>query len=71
MAKQKIATSPVDDEVKMTVISIKMTTRFRDWLADLAESERITTVQLLEKAAVEFAERKQFPRPTPKRTEGR
>ena len=49
----------------------KMTTAFRDWLADVADSERVTTVQLIEKAVVEYAEQRKHPIPAPRRTEGR
>ena len=55
----------------MTVMSIKMTVGFRDWIAGLADSERITNVQLVEKALVEFAERKKYDKAAPRRTEGR
>lgn len=73
MAKKKPTPAPVAvaDNPKNTVISIKMTNKFRDWLAGLADSERITTVQLIEKAVVEYAERRKHPHPAPKRTEGR
>jgi hypothetical protein len=56
---------------EMTVISIKTTAAFRDWLSSVAETERITVVQFLEKAAVEAAERRKFPTPAPRRTVGR
>jgi hypothetical protein len=52
-------------------ISIKATVAFRDWLSEFADSERLTTVQLIEKAVVEYAERRKYPKPAPRRTEGR
>lgn len=72
MAQKKTAPAPPQaDHAKMTVVSIKMTTQFRDWLAGLADQERITTVQLIEKAVVEYAEKRNHPVAAPKRTEGR
>jgi hypothetical protein len=60
MAKKKVVP-------EMTVISIKATMAFRDWLAEAARAERVTVVQLLEKAAVEYIEKKGFPK-APRRT---
>jgi len=54
-----------------TSMSIKMTVRFRDWIGRLADSERLTSVQVVEKALVEYAERRKFPEAAPRRTEGR
>lgn len=68
MAKAKSKSSR---DVRQTVISIKGTAEFRDWLARLADSERITVVQLLEKAVVEYAERKGYGEPAPRRMGGR
>lgn len=70
-AEHKTRAKTKADSPNMTVISIKMTTQFRDWLAGLANSERITTVQMIEKAVVDYAERKKYPHTAPRRTEGR
>lgn len=69
MSKAKKPALPSGNE--MTVISVKTTVGFRDWLSSVADSERITTVQLLEKAAVEYAETRKHPTPAPRRTLGR
>lgn len=64
--KPKAAEPPAD-----TAMSIKMTVKFRDWIARLADSERLTSVQVIERAVVEYAQARKFPEPAPRRTEGR
>ncbi len=49
-------------------ISLKTTTAFRQWLTRLAEHERDTVVQVLEKAAVHYAKARGFTEEAPKRT---
>lgn len=72
MAKRGPKPKPKDAEVSEdTAMSIKMTVKFRDWVARLAASERLTSVQVVEKSLVEFAERRKFPEEAPRRTEGR
>ena len=56
---------------EMAVVSIKMTTEFRDWLTRGAQSERMTTVQLLERSVVAYLKQAGFPETAPQRTEGR
>lgn len=72
MAKkaQKPEPAPVEPSGD-TAMSIKMTVRFRDWIGRLADAERLTAVQVVEKALVEYAERHKFSEPAPRRTEGR
>ncbi len=70
VAKPK-AVEPVSDETGMTVISIKMTKRFRDWLARLADHDRSTIVQAMEKGSIAYAKQIGFAEPAPRRTEGR
>lgn len=53
---------------KMTVVSVKMTIPFRDWITSLADFDRLSQVQLIEKALVEYAEKRKFPQPPPRRT---
>jgi hypothetical protein len=65
MAKKK-AKKTVNKE-PVTVISIKTTVAFRDWLAGIADAERSTIVQILEKGAVEYGEKRGF-KDAPKRT---
>lgn len=64
--KKPTATGETSDG-RFSVISVKGTVEFRDWLADVAERERVTIVQYLEKAAVDYAVRKKYPR-APRRT---
>jgi hypothetical protein len=64
VAKKKASTEP-------TAMSVKMTVGFRDWLNELAEHERSTAVQVMEKAVVLYAKKVGFNKPAPKRTEGR
>lgn len=52
----------------MTVISIKTTEAFRDWLASVADAERSTIVQVLEKGAVMYGEAHGF-KGAPRRTQ--
>lgn len=54
-----------------TAMSIKMTVKFRDWIGRLADAERLTSVQVVEKALVEYADKRKFAEPAPRRTEGR
>jgi hypothetical protein len=48
-------------------ISIKTTVKFRDWLAKIGAAERNTIVQILEKGAVEYGEKRGF-KDAPRRT---
>jgi hypothetical protein len=66
LAKKK-AKKNVDKEEPMAVISIKATVAFRDWLAMIAVAERSTVVQILEKGAVEYGEKRGF-KDAPRRT---
>jgi predicted transcriptional regulator len=70
MAKKKRA-APKSLRPGMTVISIKATQEFHDWLAKAAKVDRITTVQLIEKAVVEYVERHKLNTKAPERTKGR
>jgi hypothetical protein len=54
-----------------TAMSIKMTVKFRDWIGRLADAERLTSVQIVEKALVEYAKVRKFAEEAPRRTEGR
>jgi hypothetical protein len=72
MARKQQKTDPTPVELSGdTAMSIKMTVKFRDWIARLADSERLTSVQVVEKALVEYAEKRKFPEIAPRRTEGR
>ena len=62
---------PKTADGRSVVIAIKGTVEFRDWLAGLADHERLTGVQLVERALVEYAERRSYPKPAPRRTERR
>jgi hypothetical protein len=53
------------------VLSIKGTVEYRDWLAELADHCRVTSVQVLDAAVVAYAKQVGFTKPAPKRTEGR
>lgn len=55
------------NDAAMCFISIKTTVAFHDWLARIAETERSTIVQILEKGAVEYGEKRGF-KDAPKRT---
>jgi hypothetical protein len=67
VAKKKAeAEKPTDD--RDIVLSMKGTSAFRDWLTELAESERMKVVPLMERAIVEYARKVGFPKPAPKRT---
>lgn len=65
MAKAKTSDS------RSIVVSMKGTPEFRDWLNELAEFDRSTAVQIMEKGAVLYAKQVGFEKPAPKRTEGR
>jgi hypothetical protein len=65
MAKKK-AKKTVNKE-PVTVISIKTTESFRDWIAGIADAERSTIVHILEKSVVEYGEKRGF-KDAPKRT---
>jgi hypothetical protein len=49
-----------------TVISIKMTVQFRDWLQQVAEHEGISVVEFIEKAIIEYGIRCGLPDPPPR-----
>jgi hypothetical protein len=70
MAKKK--TAPMESaDSRAIVVSMKGTVEFRDWLNEVAEFDRSTAVQVMEKGAVEYAKKIGFPKPAPKRTGGR
>lgn len=66
-APGKAAAPPPRDE-REWIVSIKGSPEFRDWLYELADQERMTAVQLIERAVVEYARNVKFPKPAPKRT---
>lgn len=70
MAKAKNS-SPQTADSRSIVVSMKGTVEFRDWLNELAEFDRSTAVQIMEKGAVLYAKQVGFGKPAPKRTEGR
>lgn len=65
MAKKK--TNETADS-RHIVISLKGTEAFRDWVNELADHERITSVAVIERALVEYAANHGFKKPAPKRT---
>ncbi len=65
-AMSKAAEPPPDP--RQIVISIKGTAEFRDWLNELADRERVTSVAVIERALVEYAANHGFTKPAPKRT---
>jgi hypothetical protein len=71
VAKKKPAPGSTPADTRSIVVSMKGTTEFRDWLNLLAESERTTAVQILEKAVVFYAKHIGFTTPAPRRTGGR
>jgi hypothetical protein len=62
---------PPDPDPRQIVISIKGTAEFRDWLNELADHERVTSVAVIERALVEYAANHGFTKPAPKRTGAR
>jgi hypothetical protein len=58
--------APTDDRVM--IAQLKGTMAFRDWLIEVAQTERLSVVQYLERSAVEAAERRSYPVPAPRRT---
>lgn len=61
------ATQPAADTAS-TVMSVKMTVAFRDWLNELATFDRCTTAQAMEKGAILYAQKVGFTKPAPMRT---
>lgn len=71
MAK-KSSKPPIDPEPSGdTAMSIKMTIEFRGWLNELADHDRSTAAQVMEKGAVLYAKQVGFDKLAPKRTGGR
>jgi hypothetical protein len=71
MAKKKTAPTLEAADSRAIVVSMKGTVEFRDWLNELAEFDRSTAVQVMEKGAVLYAKQVGFTKPAPKRTGGR
>lgn len=65
------APPPEPTDPRPIVISIKGSAEFRDWLNELADHERVTSVAVIERALVEYAVNHGFTKPAPKRTGGR
>ncbi len=70
MAAKKMPTK-MPEPVADTAMSIKMTVAFRDWIGRLADAERLTSVQVVERAIVEYAAGRKFAEPAPRRTDRR
>lgn len=66
MAKKQAAAAPADD--RAIIVSMKGSVEFRDWLNRLAEFDRSTSVQVMEKGAVAYAKQIGFTEAAPKRT---
>ena len=71
MAKKKTEKTPDPVDSRAIVVSMKGTIEFRDWLNELAEFDRTTAVQVMEKGALLYAKQVGFPKSAPKRTGGR
>jgi hypothetical protein len=71
MAKKKTVAPMESADSRAIVVSMKGTVEFRDWLNELAEFDRSTAVQIMEKGAVAYAKQIGFPKAAPKRTGGR
>ena len=71
MVKKKSDTATTASDTRAIVVSMKGTAEFRDWLNELAEFDRMTAVQVMEKGAILYAQKVGFLKPAPKRTEGR
>jgi hypothetical protein len=65
---RKGGTSVEPDNGRAVVISVKGTPEFRDWLTELADFDRATSVQTLEKALVYYARHIGFKKDAPRRT---
>ena len=69
VAKKKSKPAPPPEpDPRPIVISIKGSAEFRDWLNELADHERVTSVAVIERAVVEYAANHGFTKPAPKRT---
>jgi hypothetical protein len=71
VAKKKPAPAAESSDARAIVVSMKGTVEFRDWLNELADFDRSTAVQVMEKGAVLYAKQVGFAKPAPKRTGGR
>lgn len=71
MAKKKADPTPEASDSRSIVVSMKGSVEFRDWLNELAEFDRSTSVQVMEKGAILYASKVGFTKPAPKRTGGR
>ena len=63
MAKKK----PVKVEPKLTVVSLKGTPEWREWLRDGAKHCRTDAAKLLDAAVIEYLSKRGFTDPPPKR----
>jgi hypothetical protein len=66
-----LAKAPETGDRRAIVLSIKGTAEYRDWLAELADHCRSTSVQVIDAALVAYAKHVGFAKTAPKRTEGR
>ncbi len=71
MTKKKTTSPSESADSRAIVVSMKGTVEFREWLNELAEFDRLTAVQVMEKGAVAYARQIGFTKPAPKRTGGR
>lgn len=53
--------------VRSVVNTLRSTPDWRDWMARLAESERIGVPDLIDRALVDYARKVDFPEPPPRR----
>jgi hypothetical protein len=59
---------PAKSDDRQIVISMKGSAEFRDWLHRLADDQRVSAVNVIELALVEFARNRGFKEAAPKRT---
>lgn len=71
MAKKKATPKGVTSDARSIILSIKGEVEYRDWLNELADHCRTTSVNVMDLALVHYAKYVKFPKPAPKRTRGR
>jgi hypothetical protein len=62
-----MSTAALGRIVRSVVNTFRSTPDWRDWVARLAESERIGVPDLIDRAVAEYAKKVGFPEPPPKR----
>lgn len=66
---RKTTTKVAPPDTRSIIVTLKGNPEFREWLNRLADHDRSTAVQVMERGVIAYAKQVGFTEPAPKRTE--